>query len=586
VKKKNVLPVCRNHPGADAVYQCGNCLETLCEQCVKQDAHWFFCTLCGAQAQRIARKAPRESVSIKENLAPAAEALKGLVSVFTNHILVPAAVIAMVGAFLFYLAEVRTVFLGDSSSLKRVGFLFGAATVLIARYGKTYGQKGRQAIYTGLLGLAAIIALSRYSAGGLNFMVSVVILIAVWRFATGVTNNLDLEEAEKKKDDYRLYGVERLKHEAVERQYGLKHEAYTDAPGLERKKKKKKKRKRKGSKKPWDAHGNPSAPVARLVVIALVLFALGEPLILSGPPDIGGRALAYVIIFLLASGIVLAAGSAMGTFRHTVISGGDASLSMVPIKITIGVILLVAIMAVAFTMPGINYEGSGKLQPTQYRTTGNTAGQEDNVNEKSRKGGDTRDKPSSERQARSETQRGDKSPPSFIDMLVNLGKVLIFPLIAIMVVIGLFVFIKLLPHLRNARFGILDRLKKLLEKLRRSRAGRKKDDEAAVKKKNPLKILKTIQGLPPREAVLGAYECLLAFFEQVGHQRMARLTPYEFLYSLPEQLAYLAGPAGKVTELYVRTAYSRHEPTSADSLETLEALQKVRQLIDTRESKK
>ena len=585
MKRKNLLPVCRNHPGEDAAYQCGNCREILCEQCVKQDAHVFFCTLCGARAQRIATTAPRESVSIKENLAPAMEALRGLISVFTNHVLVPAAVIAMMGAFLFYLAEVRSVFLGDSASLKRVGFLFGAATVLIARYGKAYGEKGRQAIYTALLGLASIIALSRYSTGPLNFIVNVAILLAVWRFASGVTNNLDLEEAEKKKEQYRFYGLERLKHEAVERQYGLKHEPYMDSPGLEKKKKKKKRR--KGARRPWDAHGNPTAPVARLVVIALVLFALGEPFILAGPPGIGARALSYVILFLLASGAVLAAGSAMGTFRHTVLAGGDASLNMVPVKITIAVVLLVMIMTVAFTIPGINYEGSGKLQPTQFRATGNTDGQEDNVNEKSRKGGDTKDKPSSERRSTRESERGSQKPPSSIfDLFATLGKFLIFPLIAIVVVLGIFALAKLWPHLRSAKFGLLDRLRKLLEKIRLSRSARKKEDEAVKKKRNPLKLLKTMQGLPPREAVLTAYECLLAFFEQIGHQRMERLTPYEFLYSLPEQFAYLSGPAGKVTEMYVRAAYSPLDPTPADSMEIQEALQMMKRLIETRESKK
>jgi hypothetical protein len=511
----------------------------------------------------------------------------------TNHMIVPAAIIVMVGAFLFYLLEVRSVFLGDSSSLKRVGFLFGAATVLIARYGKTYGETGRQALYTGLLAIATIIAMSRYSTGVVNGVVNVLIVIAVWRFATGVTNNLDLEEAERKKEEYRLYGVERLNHEKIEREYGLKHEPYIDAPGLKREKETKKK---KSSKKPWDAHGNPSTPVARLVVIAIIAFAVGEPIILSGPPEIGGRALVTVIVFLLASGIVLAAGSAIGTFRHTIISGGDASLSMVPIKITIGVILLVMILAAAITAPGIKYQGSGKLQPTQFKGKGNIQGKEDN---RSKRPGDkgkqqkTSSEKSSERgrkeqQSQSSRQQGssESASHSFFNLFTKLGKLLIIPLILIIAGFVIYALVKLWPNLKTVRFGFMDRLRNLLEKLKGLfRSKREKSKPAAQVKRDPQKILKTIRGLPPREAILTAYDCLLAFFERLGHQRLTRVTPYEFLYSLPERFSYLSGPTIKLTELYVSTAYSQNVPTPSDSQAALEALSKLKHLIEARKQR-
>ena len=58
----------------------------------------------------------------------------------THHVVVPAAVIAMVASLLFYLVDVRSAFLGGGPQLKWIGFCFAAATVLIERYGHREGD--------------------------------------------------------------------------------------------------------------------------------------------------------------------------------------------------------------------------------------------------------------------------------------------------------------------------------------------------------------------------------------------------------------------------------------------------------------
>jgi len=75
----------------------------------------------------------------------------------------------------------------------------------------------------------------------------------------------------------------------------------------------------------------------------------------------------------------------------------------------------------------------------------------------------------------------------------------------------------------------------------------------------------------------------LAFFEKLGHKRLDRLTPYEFLNSLPERLKYLTAPARNLTEVYVSTAYSTYVPTSDDSKKALDALFNLKHLIESRQ---
>ncbi len=592
---KNEVPVCETHRHKEAEYQCEKCLKQLCIQCVSQEAHLFFCSYCGGPARRIV--ITTGPTTVKEVISASPDILKQIAAAITNHIIVPAAIIVMVSAFLFFLLDVRSVYLGGTAQLKRVGFFFVTATVLIARYGKVHAIKKRQNIYTAILALATLRAMMFYSGGMKATLVNIVVIFIVWRFATSVTNNLDIEEDEEpvtKKYEHRFYGVERLKHEEIERQLELNPDRYVPMKIEEKKKKK------KGFFGKWlqgaDAHGNPARSVARLAMLAVLVFALGESIILAGPPEVGKRALTAVIVFLFCTGIVLAAASSTGTYRHTRKLGGKASIGMVPIKITIAVLLLVMILAVGLTVPGIRYEGSGLIQPKKFVGPGGSIkGKEESrsqsVDRESKQSRKDKDSPTGKEGEKSQDQDpGDQSGSqsgsgSIMDVFTSIGKLLLIPLVLVFIVLVIYGLVKLWPALKNWRMGLMDRIRKLLEKLKSllklRRSGR---DSEALDQIDPLAGVSTIHTLPPREAILKAYFCLLGFFEQIGHQRQKRLTPYEFLYSLPERLKYLAEPAGKLTDIYVSTAYSRKSPTPEDSKKALEALSRLQHLIGNRQS--
>jgi len=586
---KNEMPVCDVHRQAAAEFQCEKCLKHLCSQCINQDAYLYFCRYCGGSAKRIG-VINIEAVSVKETIVAASELLRGLTVGITSHIIVPAAIIIMVGAFLFYLLEVRSVFLGGSAPLKQIGFCFAAATVLIARYGKVYAIRQRQMVYTGLLAFATFLAMTRFAGGAANFLVNLLVILTVWRFASGLTNSLNIEEEEQKNDEHRLYGVERLKHEELQRKFDLEPNRYAFKPDQEEEKKTKKFLGIWG--KGVDAYGNPSAAVARLAVIAIFAFALGEPFLLAGPPEIGLRALVTVIVFLLAAGIVLAAGSAMSTYRHTLKSGGNASLGMVPGRIAIAVFLLFMILAVALTVPGIKYKGSGILQPQQFEKTGGKGKGREVSQEKTRSPEEDELKKElepveNEKQSQSSrrSQGGGSSPEeSIFGLFAQLGKILLIPVILIFIGIFIFVVIKLWPMLKGMGLGIGDRLRKLLEKLRSMLSFRRRKEASEVlPRKDPLAALERIHTFPPREAILASYLCLLAFFEKLGHKRLDRLTPYEFLNSLPERLKNLAAPARYLTDVYVSTAYSTNVPTPDESKKALDALFNLKHLVEAQQ---
>ncbi|MCP4148313.1 MAG: DUF4129 domain-containing protein [bacterium] len=82
--------------------------------------------------------------------------------------------------------------------------------------------------------------------------------------------------------------------------------------------------------------------------------------------------------------------------------------------------------------------------------------------------------------------------------------------------------------------------------------------------------------------MLTAYDCFVAFLERAGHVRQERLTPYEFLYSLPDRFSFLSDPAGVITGVYVGTAYSSDETTAGDSKKVLDALLKLKSLLESK----
>jgi len=107
---------------------------------------------------------------------------QGPVTLFARHVVIPAAIIAMVTAFLFYLLEVRSVFLGGATGFKQVGLCFSAATVLIARYSRVSGsgldEGPGQGCYTVALAVATLLFMMTRS-GAASFAPNLLILAAL-----------------------------------------------------------------------------------------------------------------------------------------------------------------------------------------------------------------------------------------------------------------------------------------------------------------------------------------------------------------------------------------------------------------------
>ena len=564
--RKKTPPTCSLHPGTEAHYECSDCQKLLCSQCIRQDMNLFFCRHCGGSATIL--ETPSEPVSAKETAKQISREFQGLSLPLINHIILPAAVILMVGAFLFFLLDVRSVFFSESMAIRRVAFCFAAATVLIARYNKMYSAKERHWLYTLVLAFATSLVMLKFSRSPQDLIVNILVVAVVWWFATRITECLDIGE-EVEREVLRIYGVERLDWERVHRKFGLSH--LNGLPKGERAEAEEKKFEKVRKK----LNRNPSSAVARLAVIGLAAFALGEPVLLSGPPEAGLRAIVAVVVFLLATGVVMSAGSAIGVYSRVRKPGGSPSIGVVPAKTAIAFILLIIVLSASLTVPGIAYRGSGELTP-----------QIDQIDSSRRvKPDDKQSEQMDESKASEDKGRGGKAPSSpgaFFNFIASLGKLLLIPLVLLGIGGFIYALVKLLPFLKDRTLGIKGLFRNLLAKLRSMlRPQRKERDSDAPRRKDILRALKMIEGQAPRETILLAYECLQGFFSLLGYKRPADNTPYEILRSLPRRFEFLKEPAVSITELYVQTAYSRKPVTSDESRNVLEHIYKVKTLFES-----
>jgi hypothetical protein len=564
--RKKTPPTCSLHPGTEAQYECSECQKMLCSQCIRHEMNLFFCRSCGGSATVL--ETPSEPVSAKETAKQISREFQGLSLPLINHIILPAAVILMVGAFLFFLLDVRSVFFSESMAIRRVAFCFAAATVLIARYNKMYSAKERHWLYTFVLAFATSLVMLKFSRSPQDFIVNILVVAIVWWFATRITECLDIGE-EVEREVLRIYGVERLDWERVHRKFGLSH--VSGLPKREQVEAEEKKSEK--ARKRLDR--NPSSAVARLAAIGLAAFALGEPVLLSGPPEAGLRAIVAVVVFLLATGVVMSAGSAIGVYRRVRKPGGSPSIGVVPAKTAIAFILLIVVLSASLTVPGIAYRGSGELTP-----------QTDQIDSSKRvKPDDKQSEQMDESKASKDKGRGrgaPSAPGAFFNFIASLGKFLLIPLVLLCIGGFIYALLKLFPFLKDRTLGIKGLFHNLLAKLRSMlRPQRKERDSEIPRRKDILRALKVIEGQAPQETILLAYECLQAFFSLLGYKRPADNTPYEILRSLPRRFEFLKEPAVSITELYVQTAYSRKPMTSDEGRNALEQIYKVKTLFES-----
>ncbi len=622
---------CARHAGAGAVYRCCECGEYLCASCVKIGSHLVFCGLCGERALELDElerpggpvqsglEPPQVEASGSQQAAAAPElfepsALAGhrgtgqsrsrqtaarrdaeprpmdAAAVATvNHVVAPAATIAMVSALLFFLLDVRSVFLGGTEALKWVGFWFVTGTVLIARYGRASQNAERQGCYTFALAAATLTVMTVAPWAGpagdfAGTVANLLIVLVVWLFATRLTRGLSLEGSGVREPEARLYGVERLQMEQWQRDHSeTSRRKRSPEGGL---------RGHPGA----PAAGAPAAgaPVARLAAAGILAFALGEPFLLAGPPAAGERALGAMIVFLLAAGVVLAAASGLATVYRVRSLGGQASLAALPGRIASAGLVMVLLTSLALAMPGLEIRGTGALRPAVPGDGVEGGGETEDQGTAEEEAGEGRASEAEAEGDRSgdrqgEGQRRDSPPPrgfskaasSLVGLLAELGRWLRVALVVLAALLALWGLWRLLADLGGARRQLTDGIRRFLRRLLAGVGGffRRRRESRPASRPDPFADWQGLRRLEPREAVLDAYGRLLAAFELLEHPRPERHTPYEFLASIPPRLGAYAGPTRSLTELYVRVAYGGASAGDPDRRDAVMALEEVERLI-------
>jgi len=511
------------------------------------------------------------------------------VTFLTHRVAVPAAVIAMVTSFLSYLVDIRSAFLGGGPSLKWIGFCFVMGTVLTERFAlSSRDEADLKGCYTWTLAGATVLVMlaspwEKQPGNPWEMLANLLILGVVWRFATGVTRELSPEAGREV----------RIQDERAQlRIYS--------APAEET---------RRPEVPPPVMPRNPAATVARLAAVALLVFALSEPVLLAAAPQTGVRALAAVVIFLFSTGLVLAAGSAMALLRRAERAGVRVSPGLVPGRMALAALLLGMVLASALSMPGLDFEGTGRLRPPMAEgegaerdrgfqetedDSGKTSGEmipEEVLGEnlQSESGEATKGSSSSadylpqddfplenpERPSR----RPSAPAAGLLSLLARIGKWLLVPLILTLLAAGIWGLVRLWPLLHGWRNKGTDRWRSLLDRLT-GFLGRLPHPHRGSPAADPLKGLDGLLSWPSREAVLAAYHRFLALLESLGHLRPERATPYEILDGLPPHLKHLEGPARTLTDLYVLAAYAAEPVEPGAGERAVTALREIRGLLE------
>lgn len=501
---------CQLHPFTEATHYCTGCERPLCEECGTQLS---YCGACGAKVVRFGEEVPEHWVDELFEKASLRTGERDLAAFVTLHAIVPAAIVGMVYSFLFYLLLVRSIFFGNTGVLQWVGFLFVGATVLTARYGRTRGDKATQALYSIVLCGATGMALITRSASTTAAAWNIAMLAVVWLYATGVTNALSLEG-----------------------------KGETSTRGA-------------------------VAPVVALGVVAMVVFAAGEPFMLNARPDIAIQAVVAIIGYLLSTGVALAAASTTSQARRAYRTGGDVVLGVMPTRVGAAAVIAIVVMAIALAIPGVQYSGSGRLQ---------LAPDELLQQRRLMRGNDPAAGALGEALAsglswgwlsgfESLTTSSGQGAAAFavVKFMQFFGAVLV-----ILIAIGAIAFAL---RRRTDIFGRLGPLiTRYLSRLSSLFASKVPDwaKQGGERRRrstiDPFADLDALGSRPAREAVLEAYVRSTVLLERLGYPRPPAATPYDLLGALPERLGHLSDPLTEITGLYVRAAYSDQEMGSTD----------------------
>ena len=498
----------------------------------------------------------------------------------THHVVVPAAVIAMVASFLFYLVDIRSAYLGGGAALKWVGFCFVLATVLIERYGRASSDSDLQGCYTGALAAATILVMiaspwdPESGKAGRSFA-NLLIVGAVWYFATRVTRELSPEVGKPKPSRRtipQIYGGPSLPIPEAE------------SPKL-------------------PTPRNPAARVAQLAAVALLIFALTEPVLLEAVPQTGIKALAAVVIFLFSTGVVLAAGSTLETLRRAERAGAEVRPGLVPGRVALAALLLAMVLAAGLAVPGLDYQGTGRLKPPAVMGEGveENRGNQETLDparpSENMPKGDLGEDPALPVDPSLPPAPGgslDETPPppprpesapspgpaaGLLSLLARIGKLLLIPLVLAFAGAALWGLIRLWPLLAAWRSRASGRWRALLDRLAGLFARPRRTSAAGA---DPFRGLDALLDLPARDAVLAAYQRFLLLLESLGHERPEKAAPYEILTGLPPHLKLLEAPARTLTDMYVLAAYSEDPIEPGAPERSVGSLKAMRGLVEKR----
>jgi hypothetical protein len=255
--------------------------------------------------------------------------------------------------------------------------------------------------------------------------------------------------------------------------------------------------------------------------------------------------------------------------------------------------LLAVVLIAALAVPGVHFQGTGRLRPPTAKGEGaerdrgyQPSDKIDKLGQRPpRESGSQGRQPNPRGEGRSSQAAAVLGGPAgaLLNLLGVLAKWLIVPLVLALILGGLWALLRLWPHLGGWWGRLTDRLRALLARLAGlfTRPPRKAKEEIGP---DPLADLEDLDALPPREAVLAAYQRFLALLNFLGHPRPERTTPYELLQALPRHLRRLEDPARSLTDLYVQAAYAAEPVEHGAREQAILTLRGMRGLLAATES--
>lgn len=520
-----------------------------------------------------------------------------------GHVLVPGAVIAMVSALLFFLYDVRSVFLPGAGQLKWLGFWFVWGTVLIARYGRFAGA-GFGALpataYSAGLGFAtfAVMLASPWEApeaGIWGPLSNGVILIVVWRFASSLTVALS-EDLERSSDDEgpRLFGLERLEMERLAREREARGQGPSSVYELGRRRRLQERRKNNKTADPDKA----SRSVVRLVIVGLAIFAFCEPVLLAGHGSAAGRALGAMVVFLLASALLSAAANCWGYLRRVRELGGEVEVGVVAQRLGAAFGLMAVLLLLALGTPGLQLQGRGELVPVGpdgpsiELESGDRAGDRGSESEppgaEAEAAGDSQAESPADGDSATSAE-GSGSSAGAMGQMLSLVHLLRWPFRALLVLAALWALWQSLPALRlwlRERGGgsWIGRLAAWWAGLFAGfggRAGRNPDGSKSEPLGDPFAALGELGRVESQAGVLESYARLRLFWRRVGYEPDPSRTPSEVVSSMPVGLRSLREPCARLVAVYSRCAYGDVGAEPEDLRVCVAALEELRQRVES-----